>query len=275
MATRVAPGSTKAGSNAVPHRRDPTVTAVRNAIDILRGFSVDAREQGVTEIARRVGLHKSSVSRLVKTLEQDHLLERDDRTKRVRLGAGVIGLAAPLLGNMKVADAARTYLVELARRTGETISFSIWDGSGAVSLEQALGGNAIAHYAPPGSRNPAHCTASGKLLLAFASASEIEGVLAGKLERYTRRTVCDAARLRAELATIRSSGRALNLGELAIDVGGVAAGVRNADGDVVGVVTATVPMYRFERARREELAEMVMDSAVQLSRRLGYVHRGG
>lgn len=263
----------KEGSATPGRQRAPIVIAVRHAIEILRGFSANAPQQGVSEIARRIGLHKSSVSRLVATLEQDHLLERDRETNRIRLGVGLISLAAPLLANVKVAEAARPYLAELARRSGETISLSIWDGAGAASLEQALGGNAIAHYAPPGSRNPAHCTASGKLLLAFAPPDEIERTLARDLERFTPRTVCDRAKLRAEIATIRARGYALNAGEFAPDVGAVAAVVRNVDGDVVGAITATVPMYRFEAARRNELIALVKDTAARLSTRLGYVSR--
>jgi DNA-binding IclR family transcriptional regulator len=251
--------------------REPTVIAVRHAIDILRGFSAIAPQQGVSEIARRIGLHKSSVSRLVATLEQDHLVERDAVTGRVRLGVGLVSLAAPLLANVKVAEAARPYLAELAQRSGETINFGIWDGSGAVSLEQALGGNAIAHYAPPGSRNPAHCTASGKLLLAYASPDEIERLLARPLERFTPRTVCDPVKLRAEIATIRARGYALNAGEFAPDVGAVSAVVRDVGGEVVGAITATVPMYRFEAARRSELTELVRETALRLSQRLGHI----
>lgn len=247
------------------------MTAVRHAIEILRGFTSSEPEQGVSEIARRIGLHKSSVSRLVATLEQAHLLERDRETKRIRLGAGLVGLAAPLLANVEVAEAARPYLTDLARRSGETISYSIWDGAEAVSLQQALGGNAIAHYAPPGSRIPAHCTASGKLLLAFAPPEDIDRVLAGKLARYTPRTVCDRARLRAELAGIRAHGYAVNAGEFAADVGAAAAPVYKLGGQVIGALAATVPIYRFEAARRTELITMVVETAQRLSTRLGHV----
>ena len=267
-AERARPPAKRAG--AVPARA-PTVLAVRHAIDILRGFSTQAPQQGVSEIARRVGLHKSSVSRLVATLEQDHLLERDPATQRVRLGTGLISLAAPLLASVKVAEAARFHLAELAQRSGETISFSIWDGAGAVSIEQALGGNAIAHYAPPGSRHPAHCTASGKLLLAFAAPEEIGRILARPLESFTPCTVCDPAKLRAELATIRARGYALNAGEFAPDVGAVSVVVRDVADEVVGAITATVPMYRFEAARRNELTELVRSTAASLSQRLGHV----
>jgi IclR family transcriptional regulator, acetate operon repressor len=254
-------------------RRNPTVAAVRHAVEILRCFSTEAQEHGVSDIARRIGLHKSSVSRLVATLEQDRLLERDRETNRIRLGVGLISLAAPLLANVKVVEVARPYLADLAQRSGETISLSIWDGAGAVSLEQELGGNAIAHYASPGRHNPAHCTASGKLLLAFAAPKEIDRILAKDLERFTPRTVCDHVRLRAEVAMIRKRGYALNVGEFAPDVGAVAVAVLNVEGDVVGAITATVPMYRFETARRNELIGLVKETAAQLSARLGYVDR--
>jgi DNA-binding IclR family transcriptional regulator len=251
-------------------RRDPFVTAVRHAVQVLRSFSADAPHQGVSEIARRIGLHKSSVSRLVGTLEQDQLLERDRETGRIRLGPGLISLAAPLLANVKVVEVARPYLAELAQHSGETISLSIWDGAGAVNLEQALGGNAIAHYAPQGSRNPAHCTASGKLLLAFAAPGELERIFAQQLDRYTERTVCEPDKLRAEVATIRARGYAINAGEFALDVGAVAAGVHDSSGRVVSAITATVPMYRFEAARRRSLIAMVQATAAKLSTRLGY-----
>jgi DNA-binding IclR family transcriptional regulator len=268
------PAQVEHGANSIDAparpRRDPFVTAVRHAVQILRSFSADAPQIGVSEIARRVGLHKSSVSRLVATLEQDHLVERDRETGRIRLGAGLISLAGPLLANIKVVEVARPYLAELAQRSGETISLSIWDGAGAVNLEQALGGNAIAHYAPQGSRNPAHCTASGKLLLAFAELDELERTLAQRLERYTPRTVCDPRKLRTELRGIRTRGHAVNVGEFALDVGAVAAGVQDSSGRVVCAITATVPMYRFETARKRALIGMVEATAAQLSVRLGY-----
>jgi len=249
-------------------RRDSTVAAVRHAVEILRGFSTHDAEQGISEIARRIGLHKSSVSRLVSTLEQDRLIERDPDTRRVRLGVGLIGLAAPLLANVKVVEVARPYLVQLARDAGETISLSVWDGVGAVSLEQALGGKAIAHYAPPGRHNPAHCTASGKLLLAHAPAAEFDRIVAGDLKRYTARTICDSARLSAEIRAIRTRAYALNTGEFALDVGAVAAPVRSAAGNVIAAITATVPMYRFDVARRPELISLVTQCAKLLSTRL-------
>jgi DNA-binding IclR family transcriptional regulator len=247
------------------------VLSVRHAIEILRCLSHETPLLGITDIASTVGMHKSSVSRIIATLAEDDLVERDAASRRVRLGPGLLSLVAPLLGSIRVVDMAMPQLAELAQRCGETISVSVWDGAGAVNLGQALGGNAVKHYAAPGSRNPAHATASGKLLLAFAPAEAAERILARELRRFTPRTIGTRSGLLAEIATIRRQGYATNDGELSLDVGAVAAPVRNEKGVVVAAITATVPMYRFTTSRRRPLTELVISAAERVSARLGFV----
>src|SRR6185503_10277750 len=180
-----------AGRRASPKAepRPPHVLSVRHAVEILRCLASDPPLVGVSEIASVVGLHKSSVSRMIATLEEADLVERDAESRRIRLGRGLLGLVAPLLPAVRAVDAALPQLVDLAQRCGETISISVWDGAGAVNLEQVLGARAVKHYAARGSRNPAHATASGKLLLAFASAATVERVLSRDLRRFTPRTI--------------------------------------------------------------------------------------
>ncbi len=264
--TRSTAAGAEAGASAGTAARG-TVHAVRHALQLLRCLSGEG-PLGVSELASRVGLHKSSVSRLVATLMEDDLVERDGGSRRLRVGAGLLSLSAPLLGRVRVVDAARLHLAELAQLCGETISLSVWDGAGAVNLEQALGARAIKHYAPPGSRNPAHCTASGKVLLAHAPPAALDRVIARGLTRYTPRTIVAPAALRGEIAAVRRRGCALNLGEFSPDVGGVAAPVRNPQGEVVAAVTATVPMYRFPPARRAQLVDMVGQAAVTIGERM-------
>lgn len=250
--------------------RPSTVQAVQHAIDVLRCVSQTQPEIGVSEIARRVGLHKSSVSRLVATLAAEHLLERNTQTDGVRLGFSLVALAAPLLAGTGLTQAAQPQLTALAERSGETVNLSVWDGHQAVSVHQALGTNAITHYAAPGQINPAHCTASGKLLLAFATQEEIDKVLSGKLQRFTEHTNTSPTALAKELVRIRAEGRAINHGEYSSDVGAVAAAVRNMDGQTLAVVTITVPAYRFPPDRQAELLAMVEATASVISAQLGY-----
>lgn len=233
-----------------------TVRAVGHALQILRCLSGEGPLR-VGELASRVGLHKSTVSRLVGTLQADDLVEREPASRRVQLGPGLVSLCAPLLGRIRIGESAGSHLAELAALSGETVSLSVWDGAGAVNLEQAAGGRAIKHYAPPGSRNPAHCTAAGKLLLAYAAPAVLERVIARGLARYTPRTITAGPALRAEIAAVRQKGCAVNLGEFAIDVGAIAVPVRNGSGEVVAAVAATVPMYRFQPTRRAELLDLL------------------
>ena len=273
MARTRSNGERKAGGGtaAKPRERIPQVLSVRHALDILRCLASDTPLLGVSEIASLVGLHKSSVSRMIATLEEDDVVERDAATRRIRLGPGLLGLVAPVLAPVRAVEAALPLLVDLAQRSGETISISVWDGAGAVNLEQVLGGKAVKHYAARGSRNPAHASASGKLLLAFAPSATIERVLRRELRRFTPRTICTRTALLAEIAAIRRQGFAINEGELSADVGAVATPVRNASGIVVAAITATVPMYRFATPGRRSLIEQVRDTAERASARLGYV----
>jgi len=237
----------------------------------MRCFSNETPSLGITDIASVVGLHKSSVSRMIATLAEDDLVERDPLSRRIRLGPGLLSLVTPLLGSVRIVDSAMSQLKELAQRSGETISIGVWDGSGAVNLEQVLGRKAVKHYAAPGSRNPAHATAAGKLLLAFAGPQAVDRTLGRDLRRFTPRTICTRSGLLAEIAAIRRQGYAVNEGELSLDVGAVAAPVRNDKGTVVAAISATVPMYRFAAAGRRALIDLVRDAADRVSAHLGFV----
>jgi len=253
-----------------PTLRRRTVGAVEHAIKVLRCISGARGSLGVNEVARRIGIHKSSVSRLVSTLESHDLVQRDPETERLSLGIGLVVLAAPVLTRLGVDDLARQHLAQLAQDSGETVSFSIWDGSHAVSIEQALGAGAVRTFAEPGRRNPGHSTAAGKMLLAHAGRNAIADYCAGPLKRFSQHTITDAKALEAELDLTRCRGYAINLGELEEDVGAVSAAVHDGTGRVVGSVTATVPLYRFDPDRQNYLIALVLRTANDLSAKLGH-----
>lgn len=258
-------------SAAGPARREgPGILSVQHAVRVLRTFTAAEPLLGVNEIARRMGMHKSSISRILYTLEQDHLVERDGATGFFRLGPGLIALAAPILAGLNVVEVARTYLEELAMACGETVTLGLWTGSEAVNFEQVLGPGAIKHIALPGGQNPAHCTATGKVFLAALPESDVERILAQPLKRYTEHTILSRSRLMDEISAVRHLGYAVNDAELQPDVVAIAAPVRNLRGEVVAAVAASMPRYRFTPERRSELFRTVTDGALKMSRRLGY-----
>ena len=123
-----------------------------NAIEVLRCFTVEEPLQGVTEIAAKVGLHKSTVSRILATLEQEDLVERDQSSRRFRLGLGLIAVAGPLLADLDERRAAYPVLQELGEQTGETTALMVWNGSEAVSVEQIPSRQQVKHTSVLGTR---------------------------------------------------------------------------------------------------------------------------
>ncbi|MCO5072914.1 MAG: IclR family transcriptional regulator [Rhizobiaceae bacterium] len=246
-----------------------TVHAVAHLSDILRCVSKAGKPVGINEIARAVALDKSSVSRLVASLEKERLLQRG-HDGGVRLGLGLLAIAAPLMRDLGLSTRVRPSLEALAKRTGETVNLSVWSGTESVSVVQALGSNAITHYAPPGRTIPPHCSASGKVLLAFASEEVIESVLLQPLQRYSDKTITDPDILRGQLQEIRRQGYAVNIGELAADVCAIGAAVFDLDGSVVGALTVTVPAYRFDVDRQAEILSETLPVAHDLSAQFGF-----
>lgn len=272
--TKPARVARKTGPDVTPAesgRRDPTVHAARHAIEVLRCISRSHPEIGVSDIAREIGLHKSSVSRLVATLEAERLVERNPATDRVGLAPGLISIAAPLMNQMGISHATRQRMAQLAEESAETVNLSVWDGRQGISIDQTLGPSAITHFAAPGQHNPAHCTATGKVLLAFASEADQRVLLASRLPRFTDRTITDPDALRAALERIRATGTAVNRGEFSEDAGAVAAIVRTVNGQPSLALAITVPLYRFNKARERKLLELVRDAARDLSGHIGSV----
>ncbi|MBK1624492.1 IclR family transcriptional regulator [Afifella marina] len=261
-------------NSAEPTARRPGVAAARHAVEVLRCVSQAGGSIGINEIARRIGLHKSSISRVVATLEDEGLLEREPASERIILGIGLIAIAAPILTSRGISTIAHKHMERLAHDTGETASFSVWNGLEAISLDQVIGTNAITHYAGPGQSNAPHCTASGKLLLAFAPEAEIEAILAESLPRHTPHTITDPQALRGQIDEIRMRGFAINRGELSEDAGGISAIVRDLRHRPVGAITITLPMYRFDEARQDELVRQVCNAASRISLEMGCTEGG-
>jgi DNA-binding IclR family transcriptional regulator len=246
------------------------IAAVQHALQVLASFSAAEPLLGVSEIARRVGVHKSTVSRILATLEEARLVERDPLSGRFRLGAGIVALAGPLLANLDVRDVARPYLEQLALESAESVSLSIWNRWEAVNVDQVLGTGSIKHIAPVGRRNPAHASATGKVFLAHARPGEISETIARGLWRFTERTIVDPDHLHEELARVRRLGYAENVEELEPNLIAVAAPVRDHRGQVVAAVGISAPGFGVTRERLAEFGGLARQAAAAISQRLGY-----
>src|SRR5436190_20331091 len=187
--------------------RDGSVQSVDRAISILQ---VLARHGaiGVTEIARELAVHKSTVFRLLATLEARGLVEQNAERGRYRLGYGVVQLAAGATNKHDLSVLSRPICHELAETVGETVNVAIHDGHEVISIDQVIGSATVTTLNWVGQRTPMHATSAGKLFLAYMPPEQVGAILADGLRKYTRHTIVDPAALEEQLALARQRGYA-------------------------------------------------------------------
>jgi DNA-binding IclR family transcriptional regulator len=255
---------------AIERESGTLIQSVQRATRLLKAFENGPTEQGVSELSRRVALHKSTVSRLLATLEREGLLERVPETDKYRLGFMLVRLAGQVVHFGDVRAAARPLLIELTERSRETVHLAVLDGDEVVNVEQISGPHLVRDTNWVGRRTPLNCVANGKALLAFLPPRDTDRILAGALPRFTKRTITDPQRIRAELAAVRERGYAYALGEIEEGLNAVAAPVRDAAGTVIAAVSISGPAYRVTADRIAALGALVVGAAAQISTRLGF-----
>jgi DNA-binding IclR family transcriptional regulator len=255
------------------HESGGNLQSVRRALRALELIS-EHGELGVTELGRKLDVHKATASRLIATLAERGFVERDPISEKYRLGFGLISLAGAAVGGNDLVRAARPILDDLAERTRETVNLGVLSGESVVYIDQVTGTRSIVSVSWVGQRTPLHCTSNGKVLLAYATDAEWERMLASPLTRLTSRTITDLRKLRAQLAEVRARGYAQTLEELEEGLNAVAAPVRGMSGDVVAALSVSGPAFRMRAVDLPRFGKLTADAALAVSRRLGYVDRG-
>jgi DNA-binding IclR family transcriptional regulator len=250
------------------------VQSLDRALEILKLLGTEP-EMRVTDLARRLEVHKSTVFRLLSTLQEHGLVEQNPSTEKYRLGYGLVRLAGSVVAEVDLARAARPVLEELALRTGETVNLAILQGSQVVNIDQIAAPNVVVNVNWVGKQTPLHATSNGKVLLAYLPDAERGRLLAATLPRLTPRTITDARTLEKQLRRVVEDGYAFTLEELEIGLNAVAAPVRAADGRVQAAVSVAGPSYRVTPQRLNDLGEVTREAGEAISRRMGYIPTGG
>jgi len=251
--------------------RTQVLTSVANAARVLREFGRGEPQLGVSELARRLGIAKSSAHRIVHTLATQGLLERVEETGAYRLSVTMQILGASAQATSGLHSAATATLDQLKALTKETVHLSVLDGLEVVYVERRESPGAIQMFGRIGNRGAAHSTASGKVLLAFLPPDELDRRLAGvRLVRRTPYTITSQAQLRAELRKIRTRGWAENVNEAQMGFASVAAPIRSPGGEVVAALSVAGPVQRLDGDNLRRFARPVTECAAQISRRLGW-----
>lgn len=246
-------------------KREARTLVIHHVVAVLRCFTADDPLQGVTEIASQVGLHKSSVSRILATLEEDQIVERDDASRKFRLGLGLIGIAGPLLADLDVRRIGLPILQSLTRDTRETSALVVWDGTQAVTVEQVPSSRPVKHMASLGTRYGTARDASVQVFLAHLAAPDLDAWVG----RAGGHDEVDVDHLRAELTGVGRRGCAVNRGATSAEEVGVCAPVRDHRDEVVAGVLIAAPSYRVDDAVAEDLVDRTRAAALEISQRLG------
>ena len=252
-------------------RQHSTLSSVRNAARLLKEFSYGSREIGVTELARRLGIGKSTAHRLLHTLAEERLLERDPYTGSYRLGLAMYELGASVSMHTDIHEASAPVLEQLRNATRETVQIGVLDGREVVYVERRESPQTLRLFGRIGHRNDAHCTSTGKVLLAYLPKPALQKLMEGwVLNAQTPHTITDPAVLLAQLDEIRRRGWAEQANETEIGAASIAAPIRNGLGEVVASLSVAGPVQRLPGDSLRRFSRPTIEAAAAISRRLGF-----
>lgn len=259
----------------MPNRKDKSeyiIQAVSHALDLLEQFHDDVDELGVTELSKRLKLHKNNVFRLLATLESQGYIEQNKATENYRLGLKALELGQTFIKQMGLLRQAKMILERLVENCNETSYVAIFKEGHVVYLDVVETDMTVLVVSRVGSRLPAYCTASGKVHLAHMSEEELDTLLpSGSMKQFTPHTITDRGQLKEQLKQVAEQGYAIDDEELDPGVRCIAAPIRDYTRRIVGAISISGPSMRLTDQRlQEELVPLVTKEAQELSSRLGF-----
>ena len=255
-------------------KSDYSIQTVANALRVLEEFR-DRVEIGVAELARRLGLHKNNVFRLLATLQEAGYIEQDSATERYRLGLAALDLGHSFLRSRPLLERVRPFLAELSANTGESAHLGMLQEMEVVHLSGRAPERMVVTSLRVGTRLPVHCTALGKVLIGCCQEGRREGycrtaVDDGLLER-TPQTILDTDKFFEHIRTVAGQGFAVDIDECEEGLSCVAAPVYDADGHVTAALSISAPSARVpEGELLRGVLPKVISATERLSRELGY-----
>jgi len=250
----------------------PRLSSVATAIRLLRAFDGSDIEIGVSELAKRLGIAKSTAHRLASTLVSEGLLGQNAETGRYRLGIGLFTLGSMVRLQFDLSSGARSLLTELREATGENVRLALRDAENIVFLHDFESPQMVRLKSSTGQIKPAFCTAEGMCLLASLGEAELADLLTMPRVQRTAKTLTGEAAIRQRLEEVWQNGYAVEDEESEEGTRCIAAPVQQADGRVVAAVGLAGPRLRMKKRLFPTLIPQLVSTAKQISRQMGY-HR--
>ena len=255
-------------------RRDKSnyiIQSVSHALDVLEQFRGEEDELGVTELSKRLKLHKNNVFRILATLQSRSYIEQNKSNENYRLGVKCLELGQTFIQQRGMLKQSRAILSALAERSGETSYISILRANEVVYIDAVEASSTVRVVSRLGLHMPTHATAAGKVLIAFDSEEEIRNRFGKELTRYTDNTFRSVEDLLRDLEKVRERGYATDLEEFEMGLRCIAAPVRDYTRKVIGAISVSGPAHRLPDERIEQsIGAELVQFGKELSARLGY-----
>lgn len=239
-----------------------SIRAVDRALDVLMCFTNQTPELSMTEISEMIGINKSTVHRLLVTLERRRFLERDEVTGLYKPGIRLLQLAFLTSEHNDLRRLAAPFLKNLCDQFRENVNLSVLDDTDVVYLEVIESPQRVKLAAVPGQRLPAFCTASGKSILAFLPDEKVRDILARGMPKYTKNTLTNLEANLEDILRTRERGYAISEQEFEDGINAIAAPICN----LIASVSIAGPAYRLTRERMIALGPELLKATNNISK---------
>jgi DNA-binding IclR family transcriptional regulator len=246
---------------------------VDRALQVLLQFDKEYPEWSSSELAQALGMHRSIVYRILKSLERRGFVVQTGRHGRFSLGLKLVELGSVVLDGLDLGQVARPIMSRLVKETGESAFLLVVGSDQSVCVLKVDTPSALRAMTNVGDHSPLHAGASSKALLAFLDSQRREALIARGLERITPRTITDPEQMRADLAQIRQQGWSYTVGELTPDVAAIAVPIWDSNAVLQAAVSIAGPASRFSQDRVQGLIDLTRRAGEDISARLVVWHR--
>ena len=247
------------------------IKVLDKSLSVLELLLQKGSSMNMIELSEKLGFYPSTIHRILDTLKHWGYVEQDSHTQKYQLGLKALELGMAKLHQMDLVREATPYLKELVNQCYETVHLGVLEEGEVLYLAKEESSQTIRMISYVGKRAPLHCTALGKVLLAYLSTEERKKILGGKvLPRLTENTITDKKELEKELNKIQKQGFALDDEENEKDVCCIAAPIKNYQGKTIAAISISSLVYRTDINKENHLKEALIETSKKISKRLGY-----
>jgi len=253
-----------------------SINSIIRASHILKCLSGGKSHFKMSELARQVGLDRSTTYRILLSLEQAGFVEKDEKTGTYSLGLAAFEIGNAYLSQMDLIQVSKPIMTDLAKKVQETVHLAVLSDTEIVYVDKCDSPRTLGVMSKIGQRGPIYCTALGKTLLAFQPEDEQSRIIRGiRLIPLTATTITSRQKLVEELKEIRKQGYALDRREIEEDVECIGAPIRNHIGDVIAAISISGPRKKIHTPDEKQFVSLVKETAALISSKMGYRDKPG